>query len=493
MKNRLSESQFIIPYKAVFFLLLLLVFLLMIPLLVLAGYDIPMADDFSNSCRTHAVVQNGGGLLALIAAAAAHTAEIYECWQGTFSAVFMMALQPSIWGFRFYSLTAWTMIIPLIGSIFLICFRTFSGIFGLDKYHSGIVAGVIVIACTQLLPSPNQGFYWYTGAVYYTLTFAVVLWFFGSLIAYLLEGKSWRVILLSALSIVIGGNNFVTALLSWILLSCILFGLMIRKQKKRAGILLIPYLLLILAFAVSMTAPGNSARQAVFTNHPGPIKAILLSFHYAADHIYKWTDLGFFACLIFLLPFLWRAASCSRKQGFRFPAAVSVFSFCLLSSMFTPHVYAIGFDGPGRLQNIYYYAYVLLFVFNLFWWCGWLRTRKERKNDDSPSGIRVRSLMGFSCAAVLSMAGYILFFQGSMTSVVALGELRSGEAQAFYSQALERQAILEDPMVKDCVFSPFSENPYLLYFGDMTDDPHSYENEDAATFYGKHSIVVKEK
>ena len=87
----------------------------------------------------------------------------------------------------------------------------------------------------------------------------------------------------------------------------------------------------------------------------------------------------------------------------------------------------------------------------------------------------------------------IAFFEGSLTSVAALGELRSGEAQAYYSQALERQAILEDPVVEDCVFLPFRENPYLLFFGDMTDDPRSYENEDTATYYDKQSIVVKEE
>ena len=89
------------------------------------------------------------------------------------------------------------------------------------------------------------------------------------------------------------------------------------------------------------------------------------------------------------------------------------------------------------------------------------------------------------------MACSLFLFRGSLTSAAALGELRSGEAQAYYAQALERQTILEDPNVQDCVFTPFRENPWLLYFGDMTDDPHSYENEDTATFYGKRSIVVK--
>jgi len=134
----------------------------------------------------------------------------------------------------------------------------------------------------------------------------------------------------------------------------------------------------------------------------------------------------------------------------------------------------------------------LLLAFNLFWWCGWVRKKKAGNTDCLHSRIRLLPFLGFSCTALLTMVCSVAFFGGSLTSAAALGELRSGEAQDYYAQALERQTVLENPAVKDCVFSPFRENPYLLFFGDMTDDPHSYENEDTATFYDKQSIVVKE-
>jgi len=490
MKTEHSENCTLIPYTAVFCMLLALLILLLIPLFLLAGYAVPAADDFSFSCETHAAFQRGGGFFSMIAAAAGKTAEVYESWQGTFSAVFLMAFQPSIWGFRFYSLTTWIMVVPLVGSIFLICFRVFTGIFRAGKSLSGVIASVVAVACTQFLPSPNQAFYWYNGSVYYTLTFAMMLWFFSTLIAWLLKGGTWRIALLSVLGLVIGGNNYVTALLTVILLTTVLLGLLICR-KKSAKALLIPFVFLLAAFAISAAAPGNAVRQAAFADHPGPVRAVLLSFCYALHGVRKWSDLRLLACLLVLFPFLWNAASGTRGCTFRLPGAVTLFSFCLLASMFTPHVYAIGFDGPGRLQNIYYYAFVLLLVFNFFWWCGWVRKKKPGNPDNTPSGIRLFPFLGFSCAALLTMACSVAFFGGSLTSAAALGELRSGEAQAYYVQALERQTVLENPDVKDCVFSPFRENPYLLFFGDMTDDPHSYENEDTATFYDKQSIVVK--
>ena len=91
----------------------------------------------------------------------------------------------------------------------------------------------------------------------------------------------------------------------------------------------------------------------------------------------------------------------------------------------------------------------------------------------------------------MCLACSVLFFHGTLTSVAAVSELRSGEAQRYYAQAEERQMILENPEILDCEFEPFSSEPYILYFTDMTEDPASYENEDTAHFYGKNSIVVR--
>ena len=366
----------------------------------------------------------------------------------------------------------------------------FSGIFSLRKSLSGIVAVFAAIICTQFLPAANQAFYWYNGSVYYTFTFSVVLFFFACMIAYLLNGEKWRLVALALMGIVIGGNNYVTALLSLILFICAVLVLAICK-KPRWKELLLPLVCLAGAFTINVLAPGNAVRQAFFPSHPDPAAAVLLSFRYAAQHALKWFDLRMFAGLLTVFPFLWHAASDSQNCLFRMPVAMTVFSFCVFSSMFTPHVYAIGFDGPGRIQNIYYYAYTLILVFNTFWWLGWIGAKRNRKGKKpSGVGINIVPVIAFSGAGLICLAASIFFFRGSLTSMVAIGELRNGEAREYYSQALERQGILEDPSIKDCEFSSYRATPYLLFFADMSDDPGSYENEDTSTFYGKNSIVV---
>ena len=165
---------------------------------------------------------------------------------------------------------------------------------------------MIAIIFTQFLPSPSQGFYWYNGAIYYSFTFSFMLVFFGCLIGYIQYGGKWRLPIVSFLAFLIGGNNYVTALLSLILLSGTEVLLFLRNNKCWKAIL-IPFCFLVTAFILNVAAPGNAVRQAFFTAHPGPLESILLSFRYTAHKIIKWLDLRLLSCLIVLFPQIGRA------------------------------------------------------------------------------------------------------------------------------------------------------------------------------------------
>ena len=477
-------------YSFVFFLILILLFILLIPILYIAKYNVPSADDFSFSCETHAAIINGKSIIGIIAGAFSKVKDVYFSWQGTFAAVFMMALQPSIWGFSYYSLTTWIMLISLLGGIFFLCYRLFSGIFQIQKAVSGIIASVISIACIQFVPFANQSFYWYNGSVYYTFTFGVLLTMYAVNIGYILYGGVWRIILMSVLSVVIGGSNYVTALLSFVISLSIILTLIFRKDKKWI-ILLIPFIIFLLSFTISILAPGNAVRQEDRPDHPGAIQAILLSFKYSSINLFSWADLRFLACMLFLLPFLYHAAASCQFFSFPAPFLVSFFSYCLYSSAFTPHLYALASDGPDRLKNIIYFLLIFLTVINLFWWCGWISHRFGKHNKNCSTTSYFFPYFLFSVGAVLSIVCAIFISHESLTSVLALNELRSGEAKSYYEEALQRQTLLEDPSIQDCEFDPFDNMPYLLFFTDMSDDPTDFQNEDTCTYYEKNSIIVR--
>ena len=140
--------NYTISNTLIFTLLLIFLFFSLIPILSIAKYNVPSADDFSFSCETHKAVMENQSFFGLCAAALNKVQDVYISWQGTFSAVFMMSLQPSIWGFQYYSLTTPIMLISLMGGIFFLCFRLFSGLFQISKTLSGIIASVISIIYT---------------------------------------------------------------------------------------------------------------------------------------------------------------------------------------------------------------------------------------------------------------------------------------------------------------------------------------------------------
>ena len=489
MDHKTKSRSIPIPYILVCILTLIFLIILLLPILRIAGYNVPSADDFSFSCETHAAVAEGRSVFGIISGALTKVKDVYFSWQGTFSAIFMMAFQPSIWGFRYYTLTTYIMLATLLGGVFFFSFRFFLGLFKINKSLSGIIASVICIAFTQFVPTANQSFYWYNGSVYYTFTFGLMLIMYAISIGYILYCGVWRILLLSIFSILIGGSNYVTALLSAVISLSIISVLVSKKDRKWLA-LLIPFIILLISFAISILAPGNAVRQDEVPNHPGPVQAIVLSFKYGFLNMVTWADLRLLACILFLLPFLFGAASSCQHFSFPLPPLFTAFSFCLYSSAFTPHLYALASDGPDRLKNIVYFFFVLLTVINLFWWCGWI-SHKVNVKEKNHTSVSFFTFVLFSAGALLSIACAIFFFNKPLTSVLAISELRNGEAKAYYEEALERQKVLENSSVLDCEFEPFENMPYLLYFTDMTDDPSDFQNEDTATYYHKNSIIVR--
>jgi hypothetical protein len=57
-------------------------------------------------------------LTEAVAAAFRHTVSTYFNWQGSYSAIFLMCLQPAVFSERLYCLTPWLMSLSLFGGLF---------------------------------------------------------------------------------------------------------------------------------------------------------------------------------------------------------------------------------------------------------------------------------------------------------------------------------------------------------------------------------------
>ncbi len=133
------------------------------------------------------------------------------------------------------------------------------------------------------------------------------------------------------------------------------------------------------AFAFSILAPGNTFRElAVKEYHPGIIEAIGItlsrSIGFIEDRIISFISLTF----ITLIPIVSRLASKSKFK-FSHPWLCLIITFGLYCSFFFPHCYAMGYEGPYRVQNVYTYALFWFILTNMFYFSGALARKVESK------------------------------------------------------------------------------------------------------------------
>ncbi|MDO4982813.1 MAG: DUF6056 family protein [Eubacteriales bacterium] len=470
--------------KFIFRLALAVLAAFLVPLLITSFYAAPAADDYSFGCVPHNVFVQTGSVWQTLISAVQRVGEVYRTWQGTYSAVFLFSLQPAVFGKGLYALTGFIMLGALTAGTFALCIALFRRVFGSDGYTGAAIAAGVTVVCTQLLPSPVQGFFWYNGAVYYTFFYGLSLAAFALGIRYVNFYGTSCFILLCVLCAVLGGGNYVTALTCLIVAvsSCSLLFILKDGRWKR---LIVPTAVLLIGFGISIAAPGNAVRQATVAEHPNAVRAVVMSFEQGAVYGAKWFSLPLVGMLALISPVLWRAARRS-DFAFRYPLPVTVYSYCLLSAMFCPSIYALGDVGEFRLLNIIYFAYVLLVTVNVFYWLGYIAARKNKKADAEitpGAAVIAAGVCGICCAAALML-------NTGFASIGAVSTLRNGEASAFRECTEERLAVMNDEAVTDAVIPEYTVRPYILFSYDITDDPDDWTNEDMAHFYGKRSVTV---
>ena len=459
---------------------------LLIPMLLLGRCAVPAADDYGYAAAARRAWEASGSLGPVLRAAASQVLSSWYGWQGTFSGIFLMALQPALFAEKLYALTPFVMLGALLLGVFSLCPALFDGVFSADRRVAVLTAAAVCLLCTQLPPSAVQGFYWWNGAIYYVFFHGLAMAAIALAIRLVRKGGAGREALLILLALFLGGGNYVTALGCAILsVGALCLTALLKTPGRRR--LLLPTLALLLSFALSAAAPGNAVRAMTVHSSPGVLEAIGLSFRAGAESIRNWTDLPLLGTLLFLAPFLYRAAA-EARFSFRFPALVTLFSYCLLSAMYCPPLYAMGNAGDLRLANIVYFSFVLLAALNLFYWLGWA-ARKRPLSPASPArrrGIALLTALLFVLSWGLSVTG-----GRSLCSLGAAGLLRSGEAQAYRACADRRLTVLLDRSVRASALEPFPSQPYLLYVEDIYEDPENWVNVVMSLYYDKDSLWIQ--
>lgn len=485
-----SKSNIIIAIGVI-----LCAIILIIPILNIALYNAPSTDDYSYGFETHMAWENTHNIFSVLKEAFKNIAETYRDWQGTFSAVFMFSMQPSIFGIQFYSITTFVLIFILFISNICLTKTIARRLFKYTKNSAVyIISTILTIFAIEMLPNPVQSLFWWNGSIYYTFYYSIMLLTISAVIKLITSENKKSLIVWTILSILLsvflGGGNYPTALSYILILALVTLSLFISKNKNKYIILAIT-VITIISLLISMVAPGNAVRQATCDNSLGAIKSVFVAISEGANLIFKWTNLIVIIGLLILLPFILQVIKKSKFK-FRYPLVFTIVSFGIFCSQLVPPLYAMNNIGEGRLIDMVYYSYYWLLVLNIGYYAGWLQSKFEEKTNSLMEYINERIIIYVS---ILFVILFIVCFPTKnykeFTSYKALNSLANNEAVNYHNEIIERYKLFEDKELKDVSLKKLINHPDLLYVWDITEDKDDWVNVAVSQYFNKNSTVVE--
>lgn len=488
-------------------ILIILFSITIVPILVVSIFNWAAGDDFRFSIQTHqAMTASGFPVFNVIKAAAGIAAGSYFQWQGTYSAIFLMALQPAIFSPRAYIAVTFILMGALLFSTVYLLNTILSKCFHLERKYIIYIAVPMLFLQIQFVPALVEAFYWYNGAIYYTFFYSIMLLYISQLMQiYFNKDKKYKkaFILSIALAIVLGGGNFVTGILTTLIGLCfVAFSLINHStQAKRTILLGLTEAILLISFAVSIVAPGNSVRQQLSTKS-SLLNTIGNSIGQAVRDIKNWTTPTVIIICLLLVPIIVKIVKQTDLQ-FRWPGIWIGFTFLLFAAQNAPPFYAQSFAGRGRLRNIVFYSFIWFVFISLFYGIGWLqRTYSSAfsKLYNSITGKFTSKEIRSTKNAVLSILVVLLVAVNLRTatlnkisSVICSSDLISGKAAAYSKQLSDRQSIIDNPNIDVVRIPALTVYPESIAADEITYDENSWRNKSMAIFYNKKSIVKYNK
>ncbi|WP_130838618.1 DUF6056 family protein [Lachnoclostridium sp. Marseille-P6806] len=494
----------------------------LIPLLRMSFYAHPAADDYSSAVETYGALRSGAGLTGLLAGAFRHMVRTYMQWQGTWFSELVFSLQPGIFGQRWYFLTAFVMLGALMAAVLFFFHAFVARVLGGGRREAQVLSLAVLFVMVQRVPYPADSFYWWNGAGYYTLMFALMLFLAGALLraAGSLRISPLRALFLMLAGAAIGGGNYTTALLgAELLAAATIFGYRRRLPVRRPLCTVLAALLL--SFAVSAAAPGNAVRAgAAGTAGLSAASAIAASILESVALLASWADPPLLALLILAGAVLGRmggVADGMRRSGgagakdrsifilILRSLAVTAFVFLLFASQLTPPLYAIGNSGAERQIDIYYYSACILLILVEALWIRTAREIRMRRGKYAAAGRKnrtpVRRWDGVAAAA--GIAALLLLFTARTEgisrfhSAEAVKELCSGEAAEFDAQYRRMTDALEEQAERGEreLFAPAMtcRTPELFKAPGLSEDGEGWANAAVARYYGAETLRLYER
>ena len=169
-------------------------------------------------------------------------------------------------------------------------------------------------------------------------------------------------------------------------------------------------------------------------------------------------------------------------------------SYSMVVVMWVPGIYAVRYISGGRYYNILLYGVVLFYAANAVYYAGWLRRQYEKCGAEAMEVLQkavpvILGTAGILCAVIGVWKVDIVTDLEEITTASALKSLVYGEAQVYDQEIRAREALYNDPNVKEVYVEEVTYRPELLYYGTLTEDPEDGRNLAMCEYYDKDFMV----
>ena len=374
-----------------------------------------------------------------------------------------------------------------------ICFFSFI----VKKVLNGSVLEGTAIGCAasflmlQWMPSCVEGLYWYNGAVNYCLFYMIMLFLICSVISlHLAQGKKqiFDIFFCCLLGFLLEGGNHVTAFMGLIFVFCFISIELYQHKKKKVLYMGIIFAVMAICFIINISSPGTIVRQSYFSKMP-IMECLKSALTTGMEQIGTWFGLSSIVVALLVMPIYIRLVRrVCAVTSFRFPNPfiIFVFSVAWICAMYCPPLYAMGMSGAGRLHNIVYYNFIILFLVNVFYCTGWVMCKFDA--IDARYNSQLNYINWFYCVIVL-ITGLLISKWDTTWSFKANEAIESGIAGQYSQEAYNRNNLLLESQGKDVVVNKYTAKTAILFFDDIKSNPE--ENEGVKNFYNLNSIIAK--
>ena len=429
----------------------------MIPLFATARYDAPDSDDLLYGQDVQAAFAESGAPGALFSVAAEVMQHHRAVNHGRFAASYLGAVFLGAAGLAHYFIVPGIMLIALVAATLFFTYVLLCRVLDVKKNAWLALSMMLLLFCVQLMPSPAEGLFWFTGALIYTLYYALALtlaaWL---LLLYRAAGRGARTLfgLMAVLTaFLVSGLGFTLMIAIDALLAGYLVLVATRGRRALLPWSAVIFIVFTAGCVYQLMAPGITVRagweQALYGYQPmGVAQAIAASFVYAACMLLNRLDGGM---LLFIALTCVLCAGALKRSAFRFrlPGLVLALSFCLYATLFTASLYATSSMGPYRQWNVMYFVQFFFWGINAAYCTGWCIRRVQTEPGFEPrwSGLKAgANRLAAHRVALLSAVGALMLsavlVRGvyNAASVAALRELVNGSAQQRYETRMEEIA-----------------------------------------------------